>query len=142
MRWRGMTVVTNTPPKTSQRAPGGMQGVGIIEPILAKAARKLGIDEVEIHKINAPAGKAPFGPALPNGRQAYVTSAFVKEALDMGREQFKWDERKARLQGGRKRGTKARGIGVAVSPYAGGSLGLGGLLLIKRVGRVEMRCGI
>ena len=103
MRWRGMTVLTNTPPKTSQRAPGGMQGVGIIEPILAKAARKLGIDEVEIHKINAPAGKAPFGPALPNGRQAYVTSAFVKEALDMGREQFKWDERKARLRPRRAR---------------------------------------
>src|SRR6476619_5271332 len=64
MRWRGLTVLTNPPPKTSQRAPGGMQGVGILEPILAKAARKLNIDEVEIHKINAPSGKAPFGPAL------------------------------------------------------------------------------
>ena len=142
MRWRGMTVLTNTPPKTSQRAPGGMQGVGIIEPILAKAARKLGIDEVEIHKINAPAGKAPFGPALPNGRQAYVTSAFVKEALDMGREQFKWDERKARLQGGRKRGNKARGIGVAVSPYSGGSIGFDGLFIIKPDGRVTFHTGI
>ncbi len=39
MRWRGMTVVTNTPPKTSQRAPGGMQGIGIVEPIIAKAAK-------------------------------------------------------------------------------------------------------
>src|SRR5262249_19169005 len=93
MRWRGLTVLTNTPPKTSQRAPGGMQGIGIMEPIIAKAARKLGIDQVEIHKINAPAGKAPFGPALPNGKQAYVTSAFVKEALDMGREAFKWEEK-------------------------------------------------
>ena len=26
MRWRGVTVLTNTPPRTSQRAPGGMQG--------------------------------------------------------------------------------------------------------------------
>ena len=61
-----------------------MQGIGLIEPMLAKAARKLGIDQVEIRKINAPAGKAPFGPALPDGKQAYVTSAFVKEALDKG----------------------------------------------------------
>ena len=84
MRWRGLTVLTNTPPKTSQRAPGGAQGVGIMEPILSKAAKKLGVDQVELRKINAPAGKAPFGPALPNGRQAYVTSAFVREALDKG----------------------------------------------------------
>src|SRR5207245_5163097 len=84
MRWRGLTVLTNTPPRVSQRAPGGMQGVGIMEPILSKAARKLGIDQVEIRKINAPAGKAPFGPTLPSGRQVYVTSAFVKEALDKG----------------------------------------------------------
>ncbi len=142
MRWRGLTVLTNTPPKTSQRAPGGMQGVGILEPILVKAARKLNIDEVEIHKINAPSGKAPFGPALPNGKQAYVTSAFVKEALDMGREAFKWDERKAALAAGRRKGTKARGIGVAVSPYAGGSLGFDGLFMIKPDGRVQIHTGI
>src|SRR5262249_28601363 len=142
MRWRGMTVVTNTPPKTSQRAPGGMQGVGIIEPVLAKAARKLGIDHVEIHKINAPAGKAPFGPALPNGRQAYVTSAFVKEALDKGRDMFKWEERKAALAETRKKGNKARGIGVAVSPYSGGSIGFDGLLIIKPDGRVQIQSGI
>ena len=34
------TVLTNTPPKTSQRAPGGMQGIGIMEPIISKAARQ------------------------------------------------------------------------------------------------------
>src|SRR5215467_1833638 len=110
MRWRGMTVVTNTPPKTSQRAPGGAQGIGIMEPIIAKAAKKLNLDQVEVRKINAPAGKAPFGPALPNGRQAYVTSAFVKEALDKGRDMFKWEEKKAALTTTRKQGRLARGI--------------------------------
>jgi xanthine dehydrogenase molybdenum-binding subunit len=143
MRWRGLTVVTNTPPKTSQRAPGGMQGIGIMEPVLAKAARKLGVDHVELHKINAPAGKAPFGPALPTGRQAYVTSAFVKEALDKGRDVFKWEERKAALAGGKRKGTKARGLGVAVSPYAGGSIGFDGLFIIKPdTGRLQFQSGI
>ncbi|HMF94217.1 MAG TPA: xanthine dehydrogenase family protein [Vicinamibacterales bacterium] len=142
MRWRGLTVLTNTPPKTSQRAPGGAQGIGIMEPILSKAAKKLGVDQVELRKINAPAGHAPFGPALPNGRQAYVTSAFVKEALDKGREMFKWEERKAALTSARKSGTKARGLGVAVSPYSGGSIGFDGLFIIKPDGRVQIQSGI
>src|SRR5262249_15559022 len=142
MRWRGMTVLTNTPPKTSQRAPGGMQGVGIMEPIIAKAAKKLGLDQVEVRKINAPAGHAPFGPALPNGRQAYVTSAFVKEALDKGRDMFKWEEKKAALSQNRRQGHKARGIGVAVSPYSGGSIGFDGLFILKPDGRMQVQSGI
>jgi len=141
MRWRGLTVLTNTPPKTSQRAPGGAQGIGIMEPILSKAAKKLGVDQVELRKINAPSGHAPFGPALPNGKQAYVTSAFVREALDKGSEIFKWQEKKAAYSG-KKQGTKARGIGVAVSPYSGGSIGFDGLFIIKPDGRVQFQSGI
>jgi xanthine dehydrogenase molybdenum-binding subunit len=141
MRWRGLTVLTNTPPKTSQRAPGGAQGVGIMEPILSKAAKKLGVDQVALRKINAPSGHAPFGPALPNGRQAYVTSAFVREALDKGAELFQWEAKKASYSG-KKHGTKARGIGVAVSPYSGGSIGFDGLFIIKPDGRVQFQSGI
>jgi CO/xanthine dehydrogenase Mo-binding subunit len=142
MRWRSITVLTNTPPKTSQRAPGGMQGVGIVEPIISKAAKTLGLDQVDVRKINAPAGHAPFGPSLPTGRQAYVTSAFVKEALDKGRDMFGWDMRKAELTTTHKKGPKARGIGVAVSPYAGGSIGFDGLFIIKPDGRVTFQSGI
>jgi xanthine dehydrogenase molybdenum-binding subunit len=142
MRWRGVTVLTNTPPKTSQRAPGGMQGIGIVEPIISKAAKKLGLDQVDVRRINAPAGHAPFGPALPNGKQAYVTSAFVKEALDKGRELFGWDAKKASLNAKRASGPKRRGIGVAVSPYAGGSIGFDGLFIIKPDGRVQFQSGI
>ena len=141
MRWRGLTVLTNTPPKTSQRAPGGAQGIGLFEPMLAKACKKLGLDQVEVRRINAPAGKAPFGPALPNGKQAYVTSAFVKEALDQGRALFEWDAKKA-SHSGKKQGHLARGIGVAVSPYAGGSIGFDGLFIIKPDGRLTFQSGI
>ena len=62
MRWRGVTVLTNTPPRGAQSSPGGMQGIAIMEPILAKAARKLALDQVAIRRINCPEGKAPFGP--------------------------------------------------------------------------------
>ena len=67
MRWRGISVLTNTPPRVSHSAPGGMQGVALMEPVLAKAARKLGIDQVAIRRINAPEGKAEFGPPGANG---------------------------------------------------------------------------
>ena len=141
MRWRGLTVLTNTPPKTSQRAPGGAQGIGLFEPILSKAAKKLGLDQVAVRRINAPAGHAPFGPALPNGKQAYVTSAFVKEALDLGLEKFDWEAKKAAYSG-KKQGNLRRGIGVAVSPYAGGSIGFDGLFIIKPDGRITFQSGI
>src|SRR5216683_1059799 len=140
MRWRGLTVLTNTPPKTSQRAPGGAQGIGIVEPLLSKAAKKLGVDQVELRKINAPAGKAKFGPAAARGQQAYVTSAFVREALDKGAELFKWDEKKARS--GKRTGSKVRGAGVAVSPFSAGSTGFDGLFIIRPDGKVQFQSGI
>ena len=68
MRWRGVTVLTNTPPRSAQSSPGGLQGITLMEPILAKAARKLGIDQVAIRRINAPEGKAQFGAG--GGREA------------------------------------------------------------------------
>jgi xanthine dehydrogenase molybdenum-binding subunit len=140
MRWRTLTVLTNTPPRGAQRAPGGFQGNALMEPILAKAARKLGIDEVAIHRINAPEGKAKFGALNPRGQQNYVTSAFLKNALDKGAELFRWQERKA--QSGKRIGSKARGIGVAVSAYSAGSMGFDGLLVIKPDGRLMIQSGI
>ena len=77
MRWRAINVATNTPPRQQQRSPGPMQANGIIEPVITKAARRLGVDQVAIRRINSPEGKAPFGPTLPTGRRNRVTSAFV-----------------------------------------------------------------
>ena len=140
MRWRGVSVLTNTPPRRAQSQPGGMQGITLMEPILAKASRKLGVDQVAIHRINAPAGKAQFGPANPRGQRAYATSAFVKEALDRGAEQFRWNERKA--QGGKRQGSKVRGYGVATSSFVAGSTGYDGLFVIKPDGRMYVQSGI
>jgi CO/xanthine dehydrogenase Mo-binding subunit len=140
MQFRGLGVMTNTPPRGAQRAPGGAQAIAMMEPVLAKAARQLGIDQVAIHRINAPEGKAPVGRPDAKGERAYVTSAFVKEALDRGAEQFRWEERKARS--GKRMGSKARGIGVATSPFFAGSSGYDGLLVIKPDGRLYIQSGI
>lgn len=139
MRWRGLTVITNTPPRLSQSQPGGFQGIAQMEPILAKASRKLGIDQVAIHRINAPEGKAPIGPAGPNGKRPYITSCFIKEALDRGVEQFQWEKRKAQPK---RSGTKVRGIGVATSCFVGGSVGFDGLAILKPDGKLYIQSGI
>ena len=103
MRWRAVNVLTNTPPRTQQRSPGPMQANGIIEPVVTKAAKQLGIDQVAIRRINAPEGKALFGPPGPNGERPHVTSAFVKEALDRGAQ---------RLQLGGAQGAQRAAAGI------------------------------
>ena len=140
MRWRAANVVTNTPPRNQQRSPGPMQANGILEPVVTKAAKQLGLDQVEIRKINSPEGKAPFGPAGTNGKRPYVTSAFVKQALDRGAELFRWDERKARA--GERHGAKVRGVGVAVGPHGSGSVGHDGLITIRPDGKLYVQSGV
>jgi CO/xanthine dehydrogenase Mo-binding subunit len=118
-----------------------MQAIALMEPIIAKAARQLGLDQVAIRRINAPAGKAEYGPPSgPKATRAHVTSAFVKEALDKGAAMFGWDERKARSK--QRRGSRVRGVGVAVSAYSAGSVGYDGLIVIKPDGRLYIQSGI
>ena len=88
-RFRGLSVATNTPPRVSQRAPGGLQSAILFEPLVNKAAKQLGVDQVEIRKINAPVNGSFFGlnpvAQAARPRTAKVTSSYLKEALDQGR---------------------------------------------------------
>src|SRR6185295_16486360 len=112
----------------------------IMEPIVAKAARRLGIDPVALHRINAPEGKAPFGAPGKDGKRSYVTSAFVRDAIDRGADLFKWNERKTRS--GERAGSKARGVGISVSPFIGGySIGYDGLMTIRPDGKLYVQSG-
>jgi len=140
MRWRAVNVLTNTPPRTQQRSPGPMQANGIVEPVMTKAAKQLGIDQVEIRRLNSPEGKALFGPVLPTGQRNHVTSAFVKEALDRGAERFNWDERKARA--GKRQGSKVRGVGVTVGPHGAGSIGWDSIMTIRPDGKLYVQSGV
>jgi xanthine dehydrogenase molybdenum-binding subunit len=141
LRFRGLSVATNTPPRCAQRGPGGMQGASMIEPLISRAAQHLGLDDVEIRKINAPSDGSPVGISetkdQPRGR---VTTARVREALDRGAELFNWQERKSR--NGQRQGSKVRGVSAIVGAYVGGTSGFDGLLVIKRDGRVYIHQGI
>ncbi len=202
IRFRGIAVLTNTPPRVSQRAPGGEQASTMLEPMISKAARELGVDQVEIRKINAPVTGSEFGappPAAAAGaaaaasaatgaragapagppaiaqpqpleqgratgqgqtaagqipgqqpvaaaappappRRAFFTSCHLREALDLGAQLFKWDERKAR--NGQRVGTKVTGVGVGLGTYTAGSIAMDGLLLVRPDGKVYVHSGI
>jgi xanthine dehydrogenase molybdenum-binding subunit len=130
--------MTNTPPRSAMSSPGGLQGIAIMEPVLAKAARKLGVDQVALRRVNCPEGKAELGPVI-KGKRAHATSAFIKIALDRGAEQFKWNER---VRQPKRSGSKVRGVGVSLSSYVGGTIGFDGLLVITPEGRVRFHTGI
>ena len=140
MRWRAVNVLTNTPPRSQQRSPGPMQANGIVEPVITKAAKQLGIDQVQIRRMNSPEGQALFGPVLPSGQRNHVTGAFVKEALDRGAAQFNWEERKARA--GKRQGSKVRGVGVTVGPHGAGSIGWDAIMTIRPDGRLYVQSGV
>jgi CO/xanthine dehydrogenase Mo-binding subunit len=140
MRHRAITVLTNTPPRRAQSQPGGLQGIMVMEPVVSKAARKLGLDQVAIRRINAPEGKAPFGPPNREGRRGHCTSSFLKQALDRGEALFGWQARKARS--GQRTGSRVRGVGVAVSTFVAGSVGFDGLFVIKPDGKMYVQSGI
>ena len=140
IRVRGIPVYTNTPPRAAQRAPGGEQAVSMLAPLMDKAARQLGIDPTQIIRVNAPAGQAKFGQPRRNGQQGNVSSAFVSEALDMGMEAFNWSERIQRS--GQRNGSKATGVGVALSTFSSGSSGMDGLMVLRPDGRLQIQTGV
>jgi xanthine dehydrogenase molybdenum-binding subunit len=144
MRFRGISVATNTPPGVSQRAPGGLQASVWYEPVVHEAAKKLGIDQVAIRRLNAPEGQAQFGlvpPNTPPGRpRNKLTSCFVKECLDTGAQMFNWEARKS--VSGQRNGSKVKGIGVGTGAYTAGSIGVDGLCILRPDGMLEIHQGI
>ena len=139
MRWRGLAVLTNTPTRGFQTAPGGLQACAFIGPVLAKAARKLKLDPLAVFRINAPEGQAPVGPAKADGTRDVATSAFVKQALDQGAQAFGWQERRAQPA---LKAPLRRGVGVATGTFVAGTIGFDGLFVITPEGKLRIHCGI
>lgn len=135
MRFRGVPVLTNTPPRGPQRGPGQNQIAAAVEPLIDKAAKELGLDRVAIRRINAPDSASKIGAA-----QGPVTSAHLREALDRGAEQFGWEQRRARS--GQRNGAKVRGLGVGTAYHSAGANGFDGLVRITPDGKIHIHTGI
>ena len=138
MRFRAVPVLTNTVPKGAQRGPGENQAANIIEPLIDKAARDLGMDRLEIRLANAPGGggaDAKYGP-----KQGPVTSAYLAEALRKGAEDFGWSARSANSR--KREGVKVRGYGIGQAYHSAGSNGFDGLVRITPDGILHVHTGV
>jgi CO/xanthine dehydrogenase Mo-binding subunit len=136
MRWRGTAVLTNTPPRGPQRGPGENQTAMTLEPMLDEAARQLGIDRLEIRRINAPDNDGFDG----EDAKGKLTSAYLKDALLKGGELFKWEEKKK--LSGQRNGSKVIGVGIGSAFHAGGSNGFDGLVRILPDGKLYVHTGV
>jgi CO/xanthine dehydrogenase Mo-binding subunit len=135
MRFRGIPILTNTPPRGPQRGPGQNQIAMAVEPLLDKAARELGIDRVAIRRINATTNETRYG-----GEQNSVTSAYLQEALDQGAAEFGWQRRLS--SSGQRDGSKVRGLGVGQAYHSAGSSGFDGLVRITPDGMLHIHTGV
>ena len=135
MRYRGIAVLTNTPPAGAQRGPGQNQMAMAIEPLMDKAAKELGIDRLSIRKLNCPDHESLYG-----GKQEPVTSAYMREALDKGADDFDWSEKSK--QSGSKNGSKVIGVGVGQAFHSAGSNGFDGLVRITPDGVLHIHSGV
>ncbi|HEY5624177.1 MAG TPA: molybdopterin cofactor-binding domain-containing protein, partial [Gammaproteobacteria bacterium] len=134
MRYRGIAVETNTPPRGPQRGPGQNQIAAAVEPILDKAARELGLDRVAIRRINAADNSGTY-----DGDQGPVTSAYQMETLDQGAAAFNWEQKLARS--GRRNGSKVIGVGVGQAFHSAGRSGYDGLVRLTPDGKLHVHNG-
>lgn len=135
MRFRGVPLITNTPPKGPQRGPGQNQIHAAVEPMFDRAARELGLDPLAIRQINAPESDSSYG-----SDRGGMTSAYISEALAMGAERFDWAGRRARS--GRRNGSKVIGVGVGQAYHSAGSSGFDGLVRITPDGKLHIHTGV
>ena len=135
MRFRGIPVLTNTTPAGAQRGPGQNQIAMAIEPLLDKAARALEVDRLAIRRINAPGMDATY-----SDEQSSITSSYLREAFDIGAEQFDWEAKKA--LSGQRNGSKVIGVGTGQAYHSAGSSGFDGLVRITPDGTVHIHSGV
>lgn len=135
MRFRGVTLYTNTTPRGAQRGPGQNEMAAALAPIFDKAIRQAGLDRMEVRRNNAPISSDTIGP-----HHGALTSAFMPKAIEMGAELFNWEEKKARS--GQRNGTKVTGIGIGMGFHPAGASGYDGLCRIGTDGKLYLHTGV
>jgi CO/xanthine dehydrogenase Mo-binding subunit len=134
MRYRGVPVLTNTTPRGAQRGPGQNQIAAVMPAIMDNAARQLNIDPLEIRKVNA-----AHNATTIEEDQGPITSAYMKEALEMGAEMFDWQRKRDQP---RRNGNKVIGIGIGQGYHSAGTSGFDGLVRITPDGKIHLHSGV
>jgi xanthine dehydrogenase YagR molybdenum-binding subunit len=93
---------------TSMRGPGAVPGLFATESAMDELAVKLGIDPVELHRINE--------PRLDEGLGVPFSSRHLKECLTLGAEKFGWSKRNPQV-GAMTRDGMTLGWGMAACSW-------------------------
>ncbi|MEQ8409621.1 MAG: xanthine dehydrogenase family protein molybdopterin-binding subunit [Gammaproteobacteria bacterium] len=134
MRFRMISVYTNTTPRGAQRGPGQNEMAAVLAPITDKVAKAVNLDRVEFRKRNV-----VNSSGFQGGSQGPVTSAFAREALEQVERQFDYQ---AKIGQPKVNGSKVRGIGVGIGYHGAGGRGYDGLIRIGTDGRLYIHSGV
>jgi len=135
MRYRGISVYTNTTPRGAQRGPGQNEMAAVLAPMTDKIAAEIGVDRIAFRRLNA-----LRSDGFQGGSQGPVTSSFIAEALDQGRRAFDWDAREAQSRD--LGGSKKRGLGIGIGYHGAGGRGYDGLLKMGTNGTLHIHSGV
>ena len=135
MRYRGISVYTNTTPRGAQRGPGQNEMAAVLAPMTDKVAKSINMDRVAFRRVNV-----LDSDGFQGGSQGPVTSAFVREALDQGLRTFGWQDKIAQPKD--LGNNKVRGVGVGIGYHGAGGRGYDGLLRIGTDGKLYIHSGV
>jgi xanthine dehydrogenase molybdenum-binding subunit len=134
MRYRGISVYTNTTPRGAQRGPGQNEMAAVLAPMVDKAAKAVNMDRVAFRRVNV-----IDSDGFEGGNQSPVTSAFVREALAQGSQIFGWQDKLAQPK---RNGSKVRGVGMGIGYHGAGGRGYDGLVRIGTDGKLYIHSGV
>jgi xanthine dehydrogenase molybdenum-binding subunit len=135
MRFRGLSLYTNTTPRGAQRGPGQNEMAAVLAPMMDKAANEAGLDRVAFRRVNAPRMDGKIGE-----RQGGLSSSYMPEAIDKAAQMFNWQQKIAQPK--QVSATKVRGIGVGQGFHTAGSNGYDGLIRIAADGTIYLHTGV
>lgn len=106
-------VYTNVQSAGAYRGYGATQGLFAVESTLSEAAEMLGIDPLEIRRMNF----VKAGERMPAYYNELLESCAVEECMDKCREMIGWEEKFPRRDMGNG---KVRGVGIGISMQGSG----------------------
>ncbi len=117
-------VYTNRFASVGWQGYGAPEGIFAVETTMDMAAEKLGIDPLELRKMNCMrAGDVDAGWDPLTYKSAYISSSGIEECLDLGARHLDW--KNVWEHPGRKTGRIRHGLGVAIFAMGAGRPGPG-----------------
>jgi CO/xanthine dehydrogenase Mo-binding subunit len=122
IRFWGETVYTNLPVGGAYRGYGATQGYFPLETAIDRLAEKLGMDALELRRINhVRSGEtSPIFRALGEGREGVdqtITSCALEECIRVGADHVGWASKRGRR---RREGDVVYGVGMSIHMQGAG----------------------